>query len=451
MKLSGWLLRISLIVMIAVSLVFTWFIWENPSRLGNTRQQVTVQSKTDPNAAKLRGQVFAPTTAYYTTGTDKRLLFKNDTDVPLKLRAAMRSWHLGTVKAAGKLSASAFAKAITQDGAVQLVYTSPVTYSLFNQNFFKQKAAATQTDFKFNRLIVGLGHEQPTVTFVNDQTRQLWRAKVTKGDSTAAANEVKAVWAGSFKAGERRVGKREVTDFTSPIAVAPYAYLLDQQNANHYVSLLMPSQETSSVDTREIGTETVYTVGTDYRLTMATDTGVMQFENATAKNRSTAQTTVTNNAYQALGSLSLLGLNYMRYYSYDSSAQEAVFRSYAQGLPIFNDNYSGRVAVASTASGLQIVFSSNNLTVPIPTKQAKVTLPATETVTKELRNAGFTDASIQNITLGYEWVQGSSDDQVVTLKPTYFVEINRQYRPYQDWLKPQTDKTQAAKGARDVR
>ncbi len=61
MKLSSWILRVSLIAMVILSLVFTSLIWRNPSRLERrSTSNVQVTTENDPNVKKMEGNVYLP-------------------------------------------------------------------------------------------------------------------------------------------------------------------------------------------------------------------------------------------------------------------------------------------------------------------------------------------------------------------------------------------------------
>ncbi len=441
MKLSGWLLRTGLIVMIALSVVLTWLIWRNPSRLGHEQSQVTVTRRSGAKTTKSAGVVMAPTTAYYQQGGTKKLLFTPDENVTTTIRARMRTWRLSTVTDGGKLTSSEYAALLATDETLQLVYPDKMAYQTFNTSFFAKKATATNANFTFDRLIVNLAKHRNTLTFVNDATRTIHTGTLQAHALTKLNALVADASATGFGVTEKRLHNgRQVSDFTNAISVQPYVYLLDQQSANHYVSLLMPTTTASAVDARELGADTVYTAGTDYRLTLNTDTDVLQFDNATAISSATGLATNLTKSYASLGKLDLLGLNAMRYYHYNKATRKVTYRSYAQGLPIFNPHYYGRVTVATTTSGQQMFFSMNNLTVPIPTSQGKVTLPSSEAVWQHLHGVGYHDDAIEDVVLGYYWQSQKENSQVVELTPTYFVEIGGQYRRYTNWQGPDADK-----------
>lgn len=441
MKLSGWLLRISLIAAVGLSLVLTWLIWQNPSRQGRQEQAITVQHKTTQSTTKHRGVVMAPTAAYYQSEGALHQLFLPDQDIALNLRGTMKSWRLGKVTAGGKLTSSEYDALLNTDETLQLVYADRMSYQMFDQSFFTKTATVKNADFTFNRVIIGLAKHPDALIFVNDATRSIHTGTLAKHSINKLKVQTAAAAATGFVVTNKRLDNgKQVVMYPSAPAIQPYVFLLDQQSANHYVSLLMPASATSNVDARELGSDTVYTAGTNYRLTLDTDTQQMLFDNAALSDASKSLNTNLNRGYAALSRMALQGQTSMRYDHYDPASKTVTYRSFAQGLPIYNAHYYGRVTVATTASGQQMSFSSNNLTVPIPTDAAKVTLPTSQAVLDHLTTVGYRPAAIQDIQLGYYWAAQDENSQVVNLTPTYFVEIAGTYRRYTQWLGPDKDK-----------
>ena len=98
MKLSSWILRVSLIAMVILSLVFTSLIWRNPSRLERrSTSNVQVTTENDPNVKKMEGNV-------YLHRGQKQLLFKANANIGHEVQQAMADWHMTQVKAVGKVS-----------------------------------------------------------------------------------------------------------------------------------------------------------------------------------------------------------------------------------------------------------------------------------------------------------------------------------------------------------
>ena len=110
----------------------------------------------------------------------------------------------------------------------------------------------------------------------------------------------------------------------------------------------MPSKTASNVDAREIGDSTLYTAGSTRRMTADSGTGAIEFENYTATFPDSGLTNFLHATFKGLSDLQMTNLASMRYFQYDASRGEVVYKTYAQGFPIFNVDQKGDVTVRYT-------------------------------------------------------------------------------------------------------
>ncbi|KRN24472.1 hypothetical protein FC75_GL001274 [Lacticaseibacillus camelliae DSM 22697 = JCM 13995] len=435
--------------MVLLSLVFSALIWRNPSRLGRTETSSALKTTQETSASQQAAYLYVPTTAYYQTGSQKVQLLQKDQSATGEIHKTIRQWQLKQVNSSVQLSTSALAALLTQTDTLQLTFSGPVTFGVFNAHYFA-KPLKNVPSFQFDRLIIDLKNRKPKLTLVDDSTRMSRTATLAKSPTTKLRAYLQKAQPSGLPVVEKRLNGKLVPYYAKPVALSPYAFLLDQQNANHFVSLLMPTNSAAAVDSREIGDESIYTLG-DTRMTLNSSSSVMQYEDPGKTTKSTRLGTALNKGEAAISQLNLQGITSMHYFSYDKGSRTVSFRSYAQGLPIFNSLDNGLVQTVSSESGLTTTFSLNNLTVAIPTSQALKTLPATQTVLTQMAAAGYAQSTIQDIRLGYYWRPQSASSQVVDLTPTYFVELNGQYRRYTEWLTPQAVEGQNQPAAQVIR
>ncbi|MEJ1344025.1 two-component system activity regulator YycH [Latilactobacillus sakei] len=65
---------------------------------------------------------------------------------------------------------------------------------------------------------------------------------------------------------------------------------------------------------------------------------------------------------------------------------------------------------------------------PYQTGDKPVTLPSTQAVLNQMTKNGLLLENIDNIQVGYEWTQETSNDQVIDLNPTYFIQYKGVWR-----------------------
>ncbi|TLQ50832.1 hypothetical protein FEZ34_07400 [Lacticaseibacillus casei] len=435
MKLSNWILRVSLIAMVILSFVFTSLIWRNPSRQERRNtSNVQVTTENDPNVKKLEGTIYLPNQVYYTHGGQKQLLMEANANMSRQVRQTMADWHMTKIKTIGKVSSTNYDNYLQQDDSLQLIYQDVMSFKQFEQWYFNKQPNLKSSDFHFNRILLNLETGANRLTFINDATRTVYEAKLTNVTTGQLENLVKKRSTKAFPIEEKRLSGNEVAFFTQPIKLQPYAYLMDQQSANYYVSLLMPSKTASNVDAREIGDSTLYTAGSTRRMTADSTTGAIEFENYAAAFPNNGLANFFHATFKGLSALQMTNLSSMRYFQYDASRGSVIYKTYAQGFPIFKADQKGDVRVRYTQTSEEINFSNTNLTVPIPTNQPAQTLPATATIVDQLVAAGYRASQITDILIGYQWIGSSNDQQVVDLQPTYYVEMKGEYRDYQSWL-----------------
>lgn len=169
MKLSGLILRVSLTAMVLLSLVFSALIWRNPSRLGRTETSSALKTTQETSASQQAAYLYVPTTAYYQTGSQKVQLLQKDQSATGEIHKTIRQWQLKQVNSSVQLSTSALAALLTQTDTLQLTFSGPVTFGVFNAHYFA-KPLKNVPSFQFDRLIIDLKNRKPKLTLVDDST-----------------------------------------------------------------------------------------------------------------------------------------------------------------------------------------------------------------------------------------------------------------------------------------
>lgn len=431
MKFKGLILRLALITAVLISLIATWYIWFNPSHL-ERRATTNVAVKSAAVGSDHREtNVFLPTMVYRQHHDNKRLLTRESGRMSAHLHKAMAKWRVASVGKAEKYTEADYENLITRDDSVQMVYESPITWSLFNKYFFTRPAETKSASFDFNRIVVDMKHHGFWLT--NDATRRVRKLKLTKAVKFDAFAKALTETSNQYPVTEVRLDNREVASFTAPINVDAYSFLMDSQGANHYVTRLMATERNTpaAVDAKQIGDQTVYTVNNNNRrLAVDRNDNQMRYENFATSGPFASHAKNIDAAYADVLRLGIKQMRGMSFYGYDHKLQAATFRMTVAGLPIIGQKMRGAVVVTHTNASKQIEFSSDNLSVAIPTSTRKTRLPATSGVYTALAHVGITADRITDIVLAYAWDQAVDNVQVAELTPTYFVQIDGTYYDY---------------------
>lgn len=434
MKFRDIVLRLFLIAAVVISLVCTWYIWFNPAHLDRKTTTGSTAVKTSKTTtAEHEKNVFEPLNVYYQQNGSKSLVARSDGRVATRIRRGIASWRISSVGASRKLSLENYDKILTLDDSVQMTYWGEMNWRTFDQMYFKKAAIKQPKDFKFNRIVFNLRTQK--MLLVNDATRTMRRVKLHKKYAftpiTGAISKAKS----SYPLVEKRIGTREVAFYNGSFAVKQYTYILDKQGANHYINALMSggNNAPSSVDAKQLGNQTVYTMNdNNQRLAVDRNDSMMEYENFATDGPAKTTTKVLSAAYSDMTRLNIKEMRGMSYYNYDQTDGSVMFRMVVNGLPIISDLLSGSVEVTHTNASKRIAFSGDNLSVAIPTSTTTVKMPSSQTVLNELLAKGIKMSSITDLQLAYAWTKDSDSNQVVDLVPTYFVQVNDEYYNYQD-------------------
>ena len=137
-------------------------------------------------------------------------------------------------------------------------------------------------------------------------------------------------------------------------------------------------------------------------------------------------------------------LSGMRFYSYDEDTNSTTYRTYVEGFPVFYQTNFGSVKVQLLPTGQRVDFSNYSLQVPVPAGDKPVALPSTQAVLNQMTKNGFLLENIDNIQVGYEWTQETSNNQVIDLNPTYFIQYKGVWRSLSALLAQKAELTEGS-------
>lgn len=437
MRRNNLLVRLSLIVAVVISLVLSFLIWTNNQRYERKTdtETTTKREETTTEQGNLE-QVYLPTELIAVNANkDHQLIYDHQVSLSSEMRSIMKKWQFKLVR----VSYTDYADLVNEPSSVQLGYHDFISLKLFGKVISQKALQDVARDRKFNRIIFSTKADAKTVYLLNDKTKQVWQGTVDNIKPTQVKKLIKAADFSTSIHQQNVNGKLRIF-YDQPISLKPYSYLINRRNENTYISSLLSDSTNSSVDTRESGSKTIYYGGNyrDQQLTVDHRSDQLTFVDNTL--------TAIPNSLQSLLEKSFTAINGVdnpltdvRYYSADEKKHAVSYRSYVEGFPIFQQSDFGAFEYGVSDTGTTINFSSRILQVPVPTKSAAVELPITTTMVDQLINAGYAENKIQDIAVGYRWVPDLSENDIVDLKPTYYIKINDRWRDYQDWLADKTE------------
>ncbi|WP_057874697.1 YycH family regulatory protein [Loigolactobacillus rennini] len=432
MKIRHLLLKLSLVIMVIISLVLSWLIWTNNARF--QRDTTDVATPKTQTTSKNVNEVYLPTQLLTSNETGaKYLVYNNKENLIDALHKKMTKWRFARPQKMNFTSKSYLA-AVNQADAVSLVYPHNISYGVFGKAF-KQKVARVNQQRLFNRIILPAAHAD-TAYFLNDQHKTGFKVTLRHADQAAIQARLKKTTM-RLPVTEKWFNNRLQMYFLRNVKVTQYSYLVTKQSPTTFVTSLLGG-DPSALETKEQKDLTTYSDGTYKNLAVDHRKGTVDFEDYSKDIARKTPTVALTNGHQMLNKIGNTPGN-MRYFDYETKTHTMVYRSYVEGLPVFNQTDFGAVKVQLLKNGVKLNFSLYALQVPLPADKAATPLPTTQTALDRLSAAGYDLTKITGIKLGYHWGVNASSSSVIDLTPTYYYHYNGKWVSFDQLLNPTSD------------
>lgn len=425
---SNWL-PILLIIAIVVSLLLSWATWTNPSRDNSTDTDES-SSTTAKVTNRAISDVFLPTQIIKnnTDGT-QNLMYPKKRNLVVSAQQILQKWKFGRVEKLSTGSHSKYLSYLQRKDSLVMSYNDAVTTSVLNKVY--DQSINTKKISKVQRIVVPR-HNPKYIYLLNDDGFKVYRAKISKFSSMKLLRQITGESAKRYPIKTRLLNKTIIIDYTKPIKVPTYSYLLSKQTGNSFMSTLMNADQNESVSMHTEDNVTTYTDGTDKRMSVDNSTSMVTYENFASKDRSYSDSELLTDSFKKLTTIGVL-LDNTRFESVDNSKNVVTYRDYVGGIPIYNSNNYGTMTVSYSSNNVQrYTFSLFSLQVPVPNKLDSKELPSTDEVISSLEAKGINEKDIKGIRLEYEWKASESSDMVIDLEANYYVNYNNQWVKYTD-------------------
>lgn len=431
MKPTNWLVKLALVLAIIGSVALSVLIWTN-----NQRYERRVNSENTTTASAVNHQSFSttylPTQIVVTNAkSDQKLVYNHQDNLMARFREQLIMWRFSklTLQNYQKMN---YQKALLLPNSVQLIYTGAMSLNIFGRVINQKKLQQRTPDVRFNRLVLATTtRNRMYAYFLNDQTHQVYRARVTRYSSRTFANLMKA-YDSEYPVTLASWNNHEIVYFNQKITLPYYSYLITKRSAASYLPTLFNSTS-ENVESRESEGQTIYYYGIYRRLAFDHTKDQVSYDNYQQTFIPSSEAAIFQRSYTTLTQIGN-SLGDIRYFDYDASQHNVTFRHFAESFPIFKTGVNGALQVRFSTNGETVEFSNQVLQVPLPANGKSATLPSTETVLSRLLAAGLSKAKLDTITVGYDWQTDSQHRTVINLVPTYFVKYNGSWTTYQQLL-----------------
>ncbi|MHC9531848.1 YycH family regulatory protein [Dellaglioa sp. BT-FLS60] len=437
MKLNKFILPTILFLLVMTSIGLSWVIWTNSTWNGKNESTNSTNStpQTELTKSTKLSEVYEPTSVIYNDQQGQNVLYSEKVNIIANIQKKMRKWQEKSISEVPVKNKNAYLAFLNTKNQLVLSYSDEITIGLFNQVFNQQNK--NYKNRSINRIVIP-HNSKKSIYLLSDKDKKVYEISLSKSYSrdkmidNAVQGKTLSQLPVTFKLHNDNIFMYYNQDFK----IARFRYLVDKQTASKYVANLLGQTDGSSVNIKESKKTSTYYDGSNRQLTVQNATNLVSFEDDKGSDTKpkTNRETALKKGYTSIKATGI-GLDNIHFYHFDSHTMTTTFRSYIEGFPIFNQTKHGAIEVEEMANGgHKIDFSLLTLQIAVPSGKADVTLPSTEKVLNNLINAGYKDANISDIQMGYRWVSSSDSDLVVSLSPTWYICYKNEWKSYAELL-----------------
>lgn len=418
------LLNIVLALAITFSVILTGFVF---SSFG--KNEAPDQSESQQPEQRLL-EMFRPTQYIVTKTNGQQKLVINGTDEKLKgIRRAVTDATFDEENTE-TVTTGRIKNILSTKKAQIFRYPDVIPIAYFNIRYAQH--ISSHKSFNFNYFVLPLDQTEDSY-FVNTKTNQLTTVKVSKLDSDQTWRQVNKLQT-NLTVNFKTYNDHVALNYPEKLKLPVYSYLVNHRDPKTYVSSLLGTM--NQLNITQNNTKTVYTNKlNNQQITYDPSWETVTFEDHNPKNK--LPKTYLDRLNSNFSQINLLqsDLTDTRFYESQDNGKKITFRTYVEGFPVYFQSRSGAIHMVMDKHGnLTSTYSLNELGVPVPNQQADIELPATETVIKQLKDAGVKVSDYNFITPGYEWLINDDSQAAVNMKPTWMIETHSGWQSVSSYL-----------------
>lgn len=425
MRFSKYLIPLALTIAVVASLTLLVVLWTNPANYRTNKQ--TAQSPQTQQMIKPKRYVYSPVQAIHTNADGTQQIMVNKlVNTVTEIKKTMHHYQNPRMKTLSKNSQVDYFRIANQTDSIMLNYSDTVSMRTFNaivSNRFRKLP-----NIKINRVVLPTNNSTK-LYLLYDKNFTVYEVDVKK-HSLKSLNKVLQMDMRTQPASFKLLNNRPIVYVTSSVQMQPYKYLIDRQSDDYYVSRLLNTQDSTSINVKRRKNMTIYGDQSSLQLTFNSRNRMAEFSDFRPNHNRRSLTSTINDSYKNITKLGL-PMDNVRFFSYDPKSRTVMYRTYVEGFPIFRASGFGTVSTRTLNSSAQrIQFSLDNPEVPLPSNKGYVSLPSTETMLKRLVNRGYNLKDLQKVRLGYTWKKDSTSPLLIDLNPDWYIYYKNQWRSY---------------------
>ncbi|MCB5950985.1 two-component system activity regulator YycH [Enterococcus sp. BWT-B8] len=426
MTITEKLIRIGLILMVLLSLYFSYSIWSSSSikedSLENEGQVTSTTKERSSSDVFLPLRIVRMENDEITVSTSESLISSIQKVLSSSIIDQLSLVSSGSEEEYENYYSDKRGFEFLYEGRFLLseylsVYNLPIDLtdiSLAEEVYF----SSIQVDFDGKRIY-----------FFDFENKNVYSAFISI-DQEKIENLLKKDGINYFKAIERSSIANKQYYMMSDLKLKKYSYILASQPITLFRNAFFANPD--SVHTNEDSNDLSYTSGVE-KLVIDEETSTVYFSG------NLQVSSEDHNVYaDSFGYMKKLGTNIGNIRYFDYSDNKVNYRTFVEGFPVFSENNKGQVKVTidgeeSEQHKISIDTSVDMIQVPIPSEE-EVTLQDTSDLLDELLAYGADIEGIESLIIGYSWQTIEGITQVVDLTPEWYILYRGQWYPERELL-----------------
>lgn len=415
MKISEKVIRTGLILMIALSLYFSYIIWLSPAGKTSIDLDESNSQVIDSQNSRKESEVFLP--LHVTWLHSDFIRETNSENLVSRLQTVIEGARFGKVSEIVNGDEEKFNKMKAIEEGIEFTYNAPLLLSEYKEAFqlnldFTNLANRMETIY-FTRIQFDEKNEK--VRFINYDNHSIYETKLSV-DWASLNKELAATDATWTEMKQSPSVIEPQYETKSKIKLKKYSYILSQQPYTLFRNAFF--QKPDEVKTNNESNELLFYDGNE-TMTIHSESQIVDFRGEIVQENKEG-----NIFSQSFPYVSKLGnsLGNMRYF--DREKNQIDYRIFVEGFPVFGSDSKGKIGIEVSDdrvnAQVKIQTSLNTIQVPIPSDE-EVELPSTETIIQNLVDKGANKEKMESLIVGYTWQNIKETNRVVDLLPEWYV------------------------------
>lgn len=416
------IIKVVLVALIVLSLFLTFMIWTMPSQFNEetNESQGTTSAVT---IARDMSQVFGPTQVVIHKNGEINVF--TQTEIVTAITREITKWKVDTIEEPIELTNEEYEEKLSQTDALEMVFVENISFGIFPDLF--NDLAGEYQDRSFNRMYFSKDNLNQ-IYFYNTHSKLFYSETIQGIDQSKIDKLIEEEKTKSYLANAVLDEGKQVYTSSEEIKLPYLSYLVERQTNQLFIERLF--DDTSEVRENSANDENIVSYN-DYvsELQINENTDILTYyRNRNAENKLSITETLRV-SYNELIQYENWASD-VHYFDYNDSTREVTYRRYIAGFPVFSEfaDY-GTTHITVFEDGLSrlqvpLVIAQT----PISDVEEQKTLESGVSTLESLSASGYNSEEIDDIKIGYTWINSTESDRVINLEPNWYVKINGKWQ-----------------------